>query len=162
MTSDSISRSTYVTLRGSSITPYAYLNSETSRTKSTNNAPDEAVLRKDSTNTDKTSRVGLSQKEVLGPIKRNGNPPSLKAYSSMERNSNGSLEIAKISESAPLHRSESKKSLLHPTVCISKCNLDFISSYKFDSPPRCYITGVIIIIIHPIRKEKGNLTRQHN
>nr|XP_034332913.1 uncharacterized protein LOC105317929 isoform X9 [Crassostrea gigas] len=115
MTSDSISRSTYVTLRGSSITPYAYLNSETSRTKSTNNAPDEAVLRKDSTNTDKTSRVGLSQKEVLGPIKRNGNPPSLKAYSSMERNSNGSLEIAKISESAPLHRSESKKSLLHPT-----------------------------------------------
>ncbi|XP_052708356.1 uncharacterized protein LOC128183410 isoform X7 [Crassostrea angulata] len=115
MTSDSISRSTYVTLRGSSITPYAYLNSETSRTKSTNNAPDEAVFRKDSTNTDKTSRVGLSQKEVLGPIKRNGNPPSLKAYSSMERNSNGSLEIAKISESAPLHRSESKKSLLHPT-----------------------------------------------
>ncbi|XP_065927649.1 uncharacterized protein [Magallana gigas] len=115
MTSDSISRSTYVTLRGSSITPYAYLNSETSRTKSTNNAPDEAVLKKDSTNTDKNPRVGLSQKEVLGPIKRNGNPPSLKAYSSMERNSNGSLEIAKISESAPLHRSESKKSLLHPT-----------------------------------------------
>eukprot|EP00105_Crassostrea_gigas_P001040 XP_011413051.2 PREDICTED: uncharacterized protein LOC105317929 isoform X6 [Crassostrea gigas] len=115
MTSDSISRSTYVTLRGSSITPYAYLNSETSRTKSTNNAPDEAVLKKDSTNTDKIPRVGLSQKEVLGPIKRNGNPPSLKAYSSMERNSNGSLEIAKVSESAPLHRSESKKSVLHPT-----------------------------------------------
>nr|XP_022288314.1 uncharacterized protein LOC111100577 isoform X9 [Crassostrea virginica] len=116
MTSDSNSRSTYVTLRGSSITPYAYLNSEISRTKANNNnATDDNLSKKEASNTDRSSKSYLNQKEVLGPIKRSGDPGPPKAFSSMDRNSNGSLEIAKISESAPLHRSESKKNLLHPT-----------------------------------------------
>lgn len=70
----------------------------------------------------------------------------------MERNFNGFLEIVKISELVLLYRLEFKKSLLYLMVC-----LDFISLYKFDFFFRCYIIGVIIIIIYFIRKEKGNL-----
>lgn len=75
----------------------------------------------------------------------------------MERNFNGFLEIVKISEFVLLYRLEFKKSLLYLMVCIFKCNLDFISLYKFDFFFRCYIMGVIIRIIYFIRKEKGNL-----
>jgi hypothetical protein len=116
MTTDSASRSTYVTLRGSSITPYAYLNSETSRTKSTTATDNEILSKKDVTNTDRSTKTSLSQKEVLGPIKPDGRHLPLKSHTSMDRHSNGSLEIAKVSESAPLQRLESKKSLVHPTV----------------------------------------------
>ncbi|XP_048767955.1 uncharacterized protein LOC125674737 isoform X10 [Ostrea edulis] len=115
MTTDSASRSTYVTLRGSSITPYAFLNSETSRTKSTIVTDNEILSKKDATNTDRSTKASLSQKEVLGPIKPDGKRLPLKSHTSMDRHSNGSLEIAKISESAPLQRMESKKSLVHPT-----------------------------------------------
>ncbi|XP_062613513.1 uncharacterized protein LOC134275261 isoform X1 [Saccostrea cucullata] len=115
MTTDSISRSTYVTLRGSSITPYAYLNSEASRAKPTTATDNEILSRKDASNTDRSTKSILSQREVLGPIKPNGNQLPLKAHTSMDRHSNGSLEIAKVSESAPLQRSESKRSLPHPT-----------------------------------------------